>query len=113
MLVGSDPKTSHRPCEGLRLALGLASGGHQVDLILANAAPLLLTEAETLAIDGEQAQKYLHVLKDFIPAVYIDAESLRDKRLEMKASEIEFNTILLSKQALALKLGLMESFFSF
>ncbi len=75
LIVRSNPEESHRACEGIRVALGLASGEHEVELILADQAPLLLTSDLHDYVDGELAEKFLMTLKEFIPCFYVDCES--------------------------------------
>jgi len=75
LIVRGNPMASHRVCEGMRIALGLASSGHNTTLILAGLAPLLLTPAVHALVEGELAQKMIVTLKEFIPCVYIASES--------------------------------------
>jgi len=64
-------------------------------------------------MDGEQMVKYLEILKTFIPAFFIDAEGLDEHTEMIDFGKIDFRTKNLTKQALAQKLGLANSFFSF
>lgn len=109
VLIRSDPRVSHRPCEAIRIALGLASSEHPVEVILSETAPLLLTEEADEWVDGERTMQFLSSLNAFIPAFFIDEDSLG----EVDLTEIEFDTILLTKEAIASKLSQTESFLTF
>ncbi len=75
ILIQSNPKVSHRACEGVRIALGLAAGEHDVDLILLGSAALLLTPDADEQVDGELMVKFLTGLKEFIPVFYVHQAS--------------------------------------
>ena len=109
VLIQSDPRVSHRPCEAIRIALGLASGEHQVEVILSGTAPLLLKEEANEWMDGESTVKFLNALNEFIPTFFIDKESVG----EVDLTEIEFDTILLTKETIASKLAKADSFMTF
>ncbi|MBN4054513.1 hypothetical protein JYT87_02265 [Nitrospira defluvii] len=109
VLIRSDPRVSHRPCEAIRIALGLASSEHSVEVILSETAPLLLMEKADEWIDGERTVKFLSSLNEFIPAFFID----KDSSGEVDLTEIGFNTILLTREAIASKLARAESFLTF
>ena len=76
VLIRSNPQESHRASEGIRIALGLASGEHEVEVILTGKAPLLLTPGLEEYVDGEMTEKFLTTLKEFIPVFYIDKVTL-------------------------------------
>lgn len=109
VLIQSNPEKSHRACEGIRIALGLAAGEHAVDVILTDRAPLLLTPDVEGFIDGEMAEKFLATLKEFIPAFYIDKEGPG----KIDLSDSGYKTIFLSREEIAEKVAAAESFFVF
>lgn len=106
VLIRSDPETSHRACEGIRIALGLASGEHEVEVILTDRAPLLLTPDTDGLVDGEMAEKFLSTLQEFIPTFYIDRESAQGIDL----SESDYKTVPLSKKEIAEKIATAQRF---
>lgn len=77
VLIKSDPLKSHRPVEGLRIALGLAAGEHSVVIVLLNQAPLLLGDDYEDLVDGELLQKYLPVLKGMDQTFFVEEDSFR------------------------------------
>ncbi len=91
ILIRSNPKESHRPVEAIRIALGLAAGAHQVDLILADQAPLLLTEQIYNCVDHEMAQHYFSMLGQFIPMMIIEKGSMRDVLPEFISQTIQLD----------------------
>jgi len=74
LLIQSNPRESHRACEGIRIALGLAACNVNVDLILTACASLLLSQDIDECVDGELAKQYLPSLVKFIPTIYIERE---------------------------------------
>lgn len=72
ILIQSNPTESHRPCEGIRIALGLSACNHEVDIILTNGTSVLLTDDLEECVDGELAKQYLPSLKNFIPTFYVE-----------------------------------------
>ncbi|MFQ5580221.1 MAG: hypothetical protein ACE5FZ_06380 [Nitrospiria bacterium] len=101
LLIRSDPRESHRTCEGVRIALGLAASGHQVDLIFAEEAPRLLEDDIEELVDGELAMQYLSSLKAFIPLIYIDDAGERG----IDPSSSEYQTQSLSKDEISSKIA--------
>lgn len=106
ILIRSNPESSPRAVEGVRIALGLASGEHEVEVILTGRAPLLLTPDTDGLIDGEMAEKFLSTLQEFIPAFYIDQESAK----EIALSESDYKTVPLSKKEIAEKIAAAQRF---
>ncbi|SRR5579884_1024105 len=109
VLIRSNPQESHRAGEGIRIALGLASGEHEVDVVLTDRAPLLLTPGIENFVDGELTEKFLATLKEFIPVFYVDKESAE----KVDLSESDYQTALLSRDEIAEKIAAAESFFAF
>lgn len=109
VLIRSNPEESHRAGEGIRIALGLAAGDHEVEVILRDRAPLLLTPDIEGLVDGETTEKFLATLKEFIPAFYIDKESAG----KIDLSDSDYKTILLAPEEVAEKVAAAESFFVF
>ena len=95
-LIQSDPMESHRAVEGIRIALGLASGEHEVTVILTGDAPRLLgPDMEENGVDGDLAQKFLPVLTTFVPTIFVDETSAVD------FSESDYATATLSRDEIA------------
>ena len=101
LIVRSDPRTSHRPCEGIRIGLGLAAGGHAVTVVLSGAGIRLLWDDPLDQVDGETAQHYLTTLHAFIPLLYLDD----DPSGEAHPTAPAFPVRPLSKREIAEKLS--------
>lgn len=86
VLIRSNPMESGRATEGVRVALGLVSGGHRVELFLIDGATRLLElDTEEAAdepakemIDGEMGRKFLATLREWIPHFGVEAASCGD-----------------------------------
>jgi hypothetical protein len=59
LVIGEDPRASHRPVEALRIALGLAAGENPITVILMGEAVQLLGEETEDIVDVEILEKYL------------------------------------------------------
>ena len=69
-VIRGDPRTSHRPVEALRIALGLAAGEHDITVVLEEEAPRLLAKDADDVVDVEILEKYLPSFKQLgIPFV--------------------------------------------
>jgi hypothetical protein len=66
---------SGRATEGIRVALGLVSGGHRVEVILIDGAMRLLGPDAEEGVDGDLGQKFLATLREWIPHFAIEATS--------------------------------------
>ena len=70
VVVRDDPRTSHRPVEALRIALGLAAGEHEITVLLLGQAWLLLSDDTDDIVDVDILEKYLPSFKQLaIPFV--------------------------------------------
>lgn len=77
VLIKSNPLKSHRAVEGLRIALGLVSGGHPVAVVLLNQAPLLLAEDTEDLVEGDILQKYLPTFKELGQTFFVEENFLK------------------------------------
>jgi sulfur relay (sulfurtransferase) DsrF/TusC family protein len=59
LIIREDPRTSARPVEALRIALGLAAGENPITVILMGQAVQLLAEETDDIVDIEILEKYL------------------------------------------------------
>ncbi len=59
VVIQEDPRTTHRPVEALRIALGLVAGSHMATVILLGEAVRLLTADTDDIIDIDILEKYL------------------------------------------------------
>jgi sulfur relay (sulfurtransferase) DsrF/TusC family protein len=59
VVISEDPRTTHRPVEALRIALGLAAGTHATTVVLLDEASRLLFEDTDDVVDVDILEKYL------------------------------------------------------
>ncbi len=59
LIIREDPRTSARPVEALRIALGLAAGENPITVLLMGEAVQLLAEETDEIVDIEILEKYL------------------------------------------------------
>ena len=64
VLIKSNPLETHRPTEGLRIALGLSTGSSSVTVVLLAQARMLLTEKTSDVVDLEILERYLPVIQE-------------------------------------------------
>lgn len=70
VILREDPMKTHRPVEGLRIALGLSTGTTPLSIVLLGKARALLTDDAEDAIDAEILEKHLPVIQDLeIPII--------------------------------------------
>lgn len=62
--IQSDPMETHRPVEGLRIALGLSTGFPALTVILLGRARLLLTEEACDVIDADVLERHLPAVRE-------------------------------------------------
>lgn len=58
VVITEDPRTTPRPVEALRIALGLCAGDHETTVVLLGQAPLLLTDDTDEIEDVDTLEKY-------------------------------------------------------
>jgi hypothetical protein len=75
-VITSDPRTSARPVEAIRIAVGVAAW-KRVEVALYLAGPAVLTAAENVddLLDADNLVRYTPLLRDLGRPVYIDAQS--------------------------------------
>lgn len=64
VLIQSNPLETHRPTEGLRIALGLSTGASSVTIILLGPARTLLSEDTSDVIDAEILERHIPVIQE-------------------------------------------------
>lgn len=75
ILITSDPRTSARPAEAVRIAAGLSAGREPgTALYLANAAVLALSESCDELVDGDCFERYLPMVSES-GALYLQQNS--------------------------------------
>ena len=70
VILREDPMTSHRPVEGLRIALGLSTGTVPLSIVLLGKARTLLTDDALDVVDAEILEQYLPSIQNLqIPII--------------------------------------------
>ena len=64
VLIQSNPLETHRPTEGLRIALGLSTGSASVTVVLLGQARMLVSEETSDVVDGEILERHLPVIQE-------------------------------------------------
>ena len=75
VLIGVDPRESHRANEALRIALGLVSGEHDVTVVLSGAGVHLLDEETDDLVDGDDIAKFRASLRSLAVPIHIEEGS--------------------------------------
>ena len=71
VLIQSNPLETHRPTEGLRIALGLSTGVSSLTIVLLGQARILLTEETGDVVDGEILERHLPVIQELGLAIVV------------------------------------------
>lgn len=71
-VIRSDPRTSHRPAEAVRIALGLGGSEHPIQILLLEEAVQILTDEVEGLREGEALERYLGTLSEWKTPFYIE-----------------------------------------
>lgn len=76
VLIQSNPLETHRPTEGLRIALGLSTGSASVTVVLLGQARRLLTEEASDVVEADILERHLPVIQELeLPIVLPEGSS--------------------------------------
>lgn len=76
VLIQSNPLETHRPTEGLRIALGLSTGSGSVTVVLLGQARMLVSEETSDVVDMEILERHLPVIQELqLPIVVEEGSS--------------------------------------
>lgn len=76
VVIGEDPRSSHRANEAMRIALGLAAGETPVHIVLlGDAIHLLDLDTEDL-VDGDDIAKFRAALRGLDIPIHVDAGAI-------------------------------------
>lgn len=90
LVIQEDPRTTHRPVEALRIALGLVAGSHHTTVVLLGEARRLLFDDIDDVIDIDILEKYLPSVQHLqIPFVL---QSQTDKSLISPDFSVTYKT---------------------
>ena len=71
-IISSDPRSSHRPAEAIRIAAGVGAWNSGVEVYLAGPAVLMLTDKPGTLLDEENFTRYLPMLTEG-KNIYVEA----------------------------------------
>jgi hypothetical protein len=72
-IIQSDPRTSHRPAEAIRIAAGVGTWKKaDISIYLAGPAVLALGEYVDELVDEDNFTRYFPIVKDFKNPVYVE-----------------------------------------
>lgn len=90
VVIREDPRTTHRPVEALRIALGLVAGTHDTTVVLLNDAIRLLSDDLDDVVDMEILEKYLPSIEHLgIPFIL---QSDADRSLVKEQFAVQYQT---------------------
>jgi hypothetical protein len=75
VLIGADPRQSHRANAALRIALGIVSGENDVVVVLRGPAAHLLDEDTDALVDGDDIAKFRANLRTAGVPLHVEAAS--------------------------------------
>lgn len=111
VLISSDPETSPRPAEGVRIAAGVGTW-KKTDIILAFVGPAVkcLTPWVDDFVDSENFEHYLPIVRDFAHPVLVDAGSPDWPGVK---AETEYAFEEITGETLAARLGSFDNLIRF
>lgn len=78
VVISEDPRTTARPVEALRIALGLCAGDHETTVVLLGPASTLLMEDSEEIIDVDVLEKYLPSFKHLAVPFIVEVGTAMD-----------------------------------
>ena len=80
VLIGADPRRSHRAGEALRIALGIASGDNDVVIVLVGPATHLLDADTDALVDGDDVAKFRASLRTLGVPLHVEEAARPSER---------------------------------
>lgn len=102
VIIQEDPRTTHRPVEALRIALGLVAGSHNTTVILIGEAVRLLTDDTDDIIDLDILEKYLPSIKQ------LDIPFILPQTFDLSLLSADFSVSCESEDAVAAVIRSMD-----
>lgn len=82
VLIQSNPLETHRPTEGLRIALGLSTGTASVAVVLLGQARMLISDETSDVVDAEILERHLPVIQELQLPIVVPQGSAVTFRLD-------------------------------
>src|SRR5271167_2650734 len=98
MLIETDPRTSHRPAEGIRIAAGIGAWRKtDVTLLLRGPAGYSLQEYADELVDEDNFVRYLPIVAESPRPIYLE-DSFTDA-VALRGSAVSYETICAERTA--------------
>ena len=76
VLIASDPRTSHRAFEAMRIGVGVVAGENQVTFVLTDGAVHLLDDDTDELVDGDDIAKFRASLRQLGVPFHVEASAI-------------------------------------
>jgi hypothetical protein len=76
VLISTDPRTSHRAFEAMRIGVGIVAGENRVTFVLAGAAAHLLDADTDELVDGDDVAKFRATLRSLGIPFHVEAAAI-------------------------------------
>lgn len=79
IVIGEDPRASHRANEALRIAVGIVAGEHDVRLVLTGPAAHILDEDTDALVDGDDIARFRASLRRLGVPCHVEAGAVPEE----------------------------------
>jgi hypothetical protein len=76
VLISTDPRTSHRAFEAMRIGVGIVAGENEVTFVLAGPAAHLLDADTDDLVDGDDVAKFRQSLRSLGVPFHVEASAI-------------------------------------
>jgi predicted peroxiredoxin len=76
VLISTDPRTSHRAFEAMRIGIGIVAGENDVTFVLAGPAAHLLDADTDELVDGDDVAKFRQSLRSLGVPFHVEASAI-------------------------------------
>jgi hypothetical protein len=98
LIITSDPRSSHRPAEAIRIAAGVGTWERvEVAVYLHGAAVLALSDCTDALVDGDNYAQYLPMVAGFPRPIYVQESG--SLLAEVRPSPVRFEEISIARLA--------------
>ncbi len=76
VVISTDPRSSHRAFEALRVGIGIVAGENEVTFVLVDGAVHLLDEDTDALVDGDDIAKFRATLRTMDVPLHVEASAV-------------------------------------
>ncbi|HSE93713.1 MAG TPA: DsrE family protein [Methylomirabilota bacterium] len=76
VVISTDPRSSHRAFEALRIGVGIVAGENEVTFVLADGAVHLLDDDTDALVDGDDIAKFRATLRTMDVPFHVEASAV-------------------------------------